>query len=125
MDLWNKVKNSLNKTLDEGETRSGEIKDSIHFQLELHKLKNHLSELREEQLKVFAEIGQDYFSSVSESLSAEKIVEKLSTKVSFIEDIQDRMKNLQEEINAAYQMQEQKKNSEDDEIDVTPKDKDK
>ena len=125
MDLWNKVKNSLNKTLDEVETRSGEIKDSIHFQLELHKLKNHLSELREEQLKVFAEIGQDYFSSVSESLSAEKIVEKLSTKVSFIEDIQDRMKNLQEEINAAYQMQEQKKNSEDDEIDVTPKDKDK
>ena len=125
MDLWNKVKNSLNKTLDEVETRSGEIKDSIHFQLELHKLKNHLSELREEQLKVFAEIGQDYFSSVSESLSAEKIVEKLSTKVSFIEDIQDRMKNLQEEINTAYQMQEQKKNSEDDEIDVTPKDKDK
>ena len=111
--------------MDEVETRSGEIKDSIHFQLELHKLKNHLSELREEQLKVFTEIGQDYFSSVSESLSAEKIVEKLSTKVSFIEDIQDRMKNLQEEINAAYQMQEQKKNSEDDEIDVTPKDKDK
>ena len=55
MDLWNKVKNSLNKTLDEVETRSGEIKDSIHFQLELHKLKNHLSELREEQLKVFTE----------------------------------------------------------------------
>ena len=124
MDLWNKVKNSLNKTLDEVETRSGEIKDSIHFQLELHKLKNHLSELREEQLKVFTEIGQDYFSSVSQSLSAEKIVEKLSTKVSFIEDIQDRMKNLQEEINAAYQMREQKKSSEDDEIDVTPKDKD-
>ena len=67
MDLWNKVKNSLNKTLDEVETRSGEIKDSIHFQLELHKLKNHLSELREEQLKVFTEIGQDYFSSVSDS----------------------------------------------------------
>ena len=124
MDLWNKVKNSLNKTLDEVETRSGEIKDSIHFQLELHKLKNHLSELREEQLKVFTEIGQDYFSSVSQSLSAEKIVEKLSTKVSFIEDVQDRMKDLQEEINAAYQMQEQKKSSEDDEIDVTPKDKD-
>ena len=35
------------------------------------------------------------------------------------------MKNLQEEINAAYQMREQKKSSEDDEIDVTPKDKDK
>ena len=125
MDLWNKVKNSLNKTLDEVETRSGEIKDSIHFQLELHKLKNHLSELSEEQLKVFTEIGQDYFLSVSQSLSAEKIVEKLSAKVSFIEDIQDRIKNLQEEINAAYQMQEQKKSSEDDEIDVTPKDKDK
>ena len=73
MDLWNKVKNSLNKTLDEVESRSGEFKDSIHFQLELHKLKNHLDELREEQLRAFTEIGQDYFSAISEGLPAEKI----------------------------------------------------
>ena len=125
MDLWKKVKNSLNKTLDEVESRSGEIKDSIHFQLELHKLKNHLDELREEQLNAYREIGQDYFASVCEDLSAEKIKEKLSTKVSFIEDIQQRMKNLQEDINVAYQAQEKKKRSEDDEIDVTPEDKDK
>lgn len=125
MDLWNKVKNSLNKTLDEVESRSGEIKDNIHFQLELHKLKNHLNELRDEQLKVFTEIGQDYFAAVSEDLSAEKIKVNLSAKVSFIEDIQQRMKNLQEDINVAYQVQEKKKRSEDDEIDVTPEDKDK
>ena len=125
MDLWKKVKNSLNKTLDEVESRSGEIKDNIHFQLELHKLKNHLDELREEQLNAFTEIGQDYFTAVSEDLSAEKIKENLSTKVSFIEDIQQRMKNLQEDINVAYKAQEQKKRSEDDEIDVTPEDKDK
>ena len=126
MDLWNKVKNSLNKTLDEVESRSGEFKDSIHFQLELHKLKNHLDELREEQLRAFTEIGQDYFSAISEGLPAEKIEANLSTKVSFVGDIQQRMKDLQEDINVAYQAQEQKKRcSEDDEIEVTPEDRNK
>ena len=108
MDIWNKVKNSLNKTLDEVETRSGEIKDSIHFQLELHKLKNHLDELREEHRKALTEIGQDYVASVSKEISAEQIFARLSTKDSFVQDIKQKMKDLQEEINVAYQSQQEK-----------------
>ena len=124
MDLWDKVKNSLNKTLDEVESRSGEIKETIHFQLELHKLKNQLEEFREEERKIFLEIGQDYFESVSEGMSSERINTILSTKISFVKDLHQRMKDLQEEINLAYQKQEENGRSKDGKIDVTPEDKD-
>ncbi len=124
MDLWGKVKNSLNKTLDEVESRSGEIKETIHFQLELHKLKNQLEEFREEERKIFLEIGQDYFESVSEGLSSERIETILNTKISFVKDLRQRMKDLQEEINLAYQKQEENGRSKDGKIDVTPEDKD-
>ena len=124
MDLWDKVKSSLNKTLDEVESRSGEIKETIHFQLELHKLKNQLEEFREEERKIFLEIGQDYFASISEGLSSERIVEILSTKISFVKDLHLRMKDLQREINLAYQKEEAKEDSKDSKIDVTHKDED-
>ena len=124
MDLWDKVKNSLNKTLDEVESRSGEIKETIHFQLELHKLKNQLEEFREEERKIFLEIGQDYFESISEGLSSERIDTILNTKISFVKDLRQRMKDLQEEINLAYQKQEEDGRSKDGKIDVTPEDKD-
>ena len=124
MDLWDKVKNSLNKTLDEVESRSGEIKETIHFQLELHKLKNQLEEFREEERKIFLEIGQDYFESVLEGLSSERIDTILNTKISFVKDLRQRMKDLQEEINLAYQKQEENGRSKDGKIDVTPEDKD-
>ena len=124
MDLWDKVKSSLNKTLDEVESRSGEIKETIHFQLELHKLKNQLEEFREEERKIFLEIGQDYFASISEGLTSERIVEILSTKISFVKDLHLRMKDLQREINLAYQKEEAKEGSKDGKIDVTQKDED-
>ncbi len=124
MDLWDKVKNSLNKTLDEVELRSGEIKETIHFQLELHKLKNQLEEFREEERKIFLEIGQDYFESVSEGLPSERINTILNTKISLVKDLHQRMKDLQEEINLAYQKQEENGRSKDGKIDVTPEDQD-
>ena len=103
MDLWNKVKDKLSKTLDEVETRSGELKDSIHFELEISKLKNQLEELYSERGKAYSEIGEDLYNLISSGLSYKQAAEKLSGKISFIDGVKAKIESLESAINEAYQ----------------------
>ena len=103
MDLWNKVKDKLSKTLDEVETRSGELKDSIHFELEISKLKNQLEELHSERGKAYSEIGEDLYNLISSGLSYKQAAEKLSGKISFIDGVKAKIESLEAAINEAYQ----------------------
>lgn len=103
MDLWNKVRDKLSKTLDEVEVRSGELKDSIHFELEISKLKNHLEELRMERAKAYSEIGEDFYNFISSGMTPQETAEKLSEKISFVDGIREKTASLETTINEAYQ----------------------
>lgn len=105
MDLWHKVKDRLSKTLDQVEARSSELKESIHFQLEINKLKSQLDEIRLEQLTAYREIGEDYYSLSTQGVDFDKIKLKLAEKVDFVSDLVKKMESLQREINDAYTKQ--------------------
>ena len=121
MDLWDKVKDSLGKTLTSVESHARDLKDSVDHELKIRKLKSRIEDLKGEIQDLHREVGE----TVLESFRHDKPVamDQFSQHLDLLQALEKKIKDVETELNELYQGEAANKtDTADSEIVVEPKD---
>jgi|GEM_PF-1936491 len=118
MEFWDKVKDSLGKTLTSVESHARDIKDTVDQELKIRKLKGRIEELKSEIQDLYREVGE----SVLESFRREKPVEadQFKQHLDYLAALEKKIRDVEVQLNEIYQ--ETESDPTEDEIVVDPKD---
>jgi len=118
MAIWDEIKEGLSKTLTDVESKAQELKDTVHSEFELIRLKSDLEEIRKEEEEVFLDMGQKLYQLLESGENPTP--QHFKSQTDYLEGLKLKVENLQTKINDFYSEPE-KKEDENPEIVVDPK----